>query len=360
MNLTDDFLLAKVSQERANAQIACYVNYMMMGNTLLFKIIKAASMATYVRNLATLIIPVRGNDPRYVCPTDRKMAPIITNQLDKVRKWESLPDRREPCTLDMILDIVERAKAEPDDGIVNAIQDNFITAIYGGYRCSEWAQGNKTHSAIGTHHLSEDPNKDGKHEAYAFTLGDISFRNDKNAPIPLSQIVNNPSRIPALCFVCFKHQKNDNHGEKRKFARNDEKPHLCFIRAMMRIIQRFIRLIGWNFDLPLSVYYSPETGETLNITSAEIEHEMQLAAIRVYELDPTKKDHLEMIKKWTAHSLRVGACVLLYTSGFSDTEIKFLLRWKSDSFRDYLRNLAFTARKQNSAINAMSVMPNFL
>ena len=92
MNLTDDFLLAKVSQERANAQIACYVNYM-MGNMLLFKIIiKAAAMATYVRNLVTLIIPSGGATLGYVCPTDRKMAPIITSQLDKVHKWEFLPN----------------------------------------------------------------------------------------------------------------------------------------------------------------------------------------------------------------------------------------------------------------------------
>lgn len=94
----------------------------------------------------------------------------------------------------------------------------------------------------------------------------------------------------------------------------------------MQIIHRFIQLIGWIFDLPLSVYYSQETGETLNITSAEIKREMQLAAICVYKLDPTKKDHLEMIKNWTAHSLWVGACVLLYTSGFSNTKIKLLLQ----------------------------------
>jgi hypothetical protein len=57
---------------------------------------------------------------------------------------------------------------------------------------------------------------------------------------------------------------------------------------------------------------------------------------------------------------RVGACATLYAKGFSEMEIKFLLRWKSNAFMTYLRNLAVTSRRHNEAMNDVSEIPNFL
>ena len=57
------------------------------------------------------------------------------------------------------------------------------------------------------------------------------------------------------------------------------------------------------------------------------------AAKGVYHL--SKKD----LSRFTVHSLRVGACFMLHTAGFSADDIKFELRWRSDAFRDYLRNI---------------------
>jgi hypothetical protein len=46
--------------------------------------------------------------------------------------------------------------------------------------------------------------------------------------------------------------------------------------------------------------------------------------------------------------------------GFSATLIKWLLRWRSDAFMTYLRNLAINARQQVMAMDRASAMPNFL
>ena len=78
----------------------------------------------------------------------------------------------------------------------------------------------------------------------------------------------------------------------------------------------------------------------------------------VYKLDRVK--HRAILQLYSSHSLRVGACTLLYAKGFSDTEIKHLLRWKSDAFMSYLRNLAVTSRRQNTAVNDGSEIPNFV
>ena len=66
------------------------------------------------------------------------------------------------------------------------------------------------------------------------------------------------------------------------------------------------------------------------------------------------------LKLWSAHSLRVGACVLLHATGFNAIEIKWTLRWRSDAFMDYLRNTHVLATRQNSVLDEVSAMPNFL
>ena len=81
---------------------------------------------------------------------------------------------------------------------------------------------------------------------------------------------------------------------------------------------------------------------------------------QVYNLDPNWKSEKEEINWWWGHSIWASATILLYTNGFSDPEIKFMLWWKSDAFHIYLQNLAYTTRKQNRAVNMVSnAMTNF-
>jgi hypothetical protein len=42
------------------------------------------------------------------------------------------------------------------------------------------------------------------------------------------------------------------------------------------------------------------------------------------------------------------------------TKIKHRLRWRSDAFMKYLRNLAVDARSQNQAMDAAASIANFL
>ena len=84
---------------------------------------------------------------------------------------------------------------------------------------------------------------------------------------------------------------------------------------------------------------------------------MRRAADTIYNLDPVK--HKKQLSLWSSHSLRVGASATLYSKGFSEMEIKYLLRWKSNAFMQYLRNLAVTSsRRHNLAINETSEVPN--
>ena len=125
----------------------------------------------------------------------------------------------------------------------------------------------------------------------------------------------------------------------------------------LAIVRRFIRLVGPRDDLPLSIYYDLDSTSIRNITSTIIDQQLQSLATSVYNLNP--RTDQTTIKKFTAHSLRVGACAILHAMGFEGYEIKRLLRWKSDAFMDYLRNLTVLAQRQNRAITDATTIPCF-
>jgi hypothetical protein len=84
---------------------------------------------------------------------------------------------------------------------------------------------------------------------------------------------------------------------------------------------------------------------------------MRTIASVVYNLDP--KIHKKELQLWSSHSYRVGACVLLHGMGYQAHQIKFLLRWKSDAFMDYLRNLAVLCDAHHQHMDAAAAMPFF-
>ena len=67
---------------------------------------------------------------------------------------------------------------------------------------------------------------------------------------------------------------------------------------------------------------------------------LQEAASIVYNIKDKKE-----LSKFTAHSIRVGACVILHSQNVSTEDIKFRLGWRSDAFRIYLRNIVALAEQ---------------
>jgi hypothetical protein len=135
--------------------------------------------------------------------------------------------------------------------------------------------------------------------------------------------------------------------------RVDNSSGRCFVAAMVRIVQRFLRLVGRRTGIPLAVY--KRGPEVLYLTEGVIAKTMKSLACAVYNLDPTKDD-----VRFSSHSLRVGACVILHANAFTASQIKFILRWKSDAFMEYLRNTAVLSHQQNRAIDLMDQMPNLI
>ena len=99
--------------------------------------------------------------------------------------------------------------------------------------------------------------------------------------------------------------------------------------------------------MPVAIFYDKtKKNKAIYINDFHINTVLREAAKHVYNI--SKKDELD---KFTSHSIRVGACVLLHSQNITTEDIKFRLRWRSDSFRMYLRNVIELAERHKNAVS---------
>ena len=81
---------------------------------------------------------------------------------------------------------------------------------------------------------------------------------------------------------------------------------------------------------------------------------MRSLAVETYKL--TKKEDIQL---FSCHSLRVGACTLLFSTNYpSHYFIKKVLRWRSESWQTYVRDLIVTSIQHNEALLKADTMPS--
>ena len=272
-------------------------------------------------------------------------------EYSKSKRWESVPNRREPFTLEMHKHIARAAAQQADDCcLISALANWTICNLYAGCRGIEWMQTNSQNQDANAYHKNRFGN------AYAFTLQDVQCASASNQIMTIQEALSNPTKVGSI-RIRFEEQKNGENGEKKLFVRNPKNAAICFVHNFIQILRRHAKLAHSNPKLPLSLYRH-SNGRICNITSADVETCIRDAASKLFNLHPiTNRAELQM---WSSHSLRVGACTTLYAMGFHEMEIKHLLRWKSNAFMTYLRNLAVTSRRHNDAMHDASCIPTFL
>ena len=100
-----------------------------------------------------------------------------------------------------------------------------------------------------------------------------------------------------------------------------------------------------HFNLQWLFFRNRVGGATL-ITSRHVEIFLQKKARSVYNI--TKK---EQLWRFTSHSIRLGACMLLHKNNCTSEFIKVRLQWRSDAFLTYLRKIIKFASLHNMASN---------
>jgi hypothetical protein len=356
MNWRDDLTLENASLRRCQLQLAMYAKHLATGSTILCRQVKSATIKNYVRDVASFLA-LFGNHPRDIRkdnPTDTKLSHILNSVFAELKRWEDVPNRREPFTLEMLTEVKNMAAAAKSgpDTLLAALSDWFECGLFAGLRLTE--HGQPAHCTDPRYPLL---NK--RMETKAFCLRDIRFETITKSRLSATAAIRAPNHLVCKCWIKFRTQKNGSHGEERLYTQNPNQNGLCFVRGMLRIVNRFVRLHGTDsHNTPLSTYRNTESGPPQLITSNNIDKIMRQAAATVYNLDPIK--HKKELQRWSSHSLRVGACVILHSMGYTETQIKWLLRWRSDAFMVYLRNLAILSNKQNTTLDDAAAMPHFL
>jgi len=205
------------------------------------------------------------------------------------------------------------------------------------------------------------PMKDIYGDTKAFTLGDVKWVLDNNTRLLGADVLQFPKSRVKRAQLCWRTQKNGQNGEHRSFTNPKDETNLSWISFTYSIVQRFVALCGPNdYTTPLSVYKADD-GSVKLLTSPDVERIMRQVAAHVYNLDPTTASGHKQLQLWSCHSIRVGACVLLHSRGFTDTQIQWILRWRSMAFLVYLRNIDVLCDQHVQAFNAaLEGMPNLV
>ena len=251
-----------------------------------------------------------------------------------------MPNRREPITYSMVDHLVSTTQISNIsklDSLPAALADWFILGMQTGMRKSEWCQ--DRHILSKTGHVTT--NRDGSPSA--FTFDDLTFEGTKGCRI--INLRTTPIRDAKMIKLRWRFQKNGNNGEVLTYMSNDSSPQRCPVQAALWIRDRAIRL-GVPPGLPIAVFQN-DHGCSQYIDDFHVTHMLQSLARAVFNISKT-----DDLSRFTCHSIRVGACVLLHETGQSPDFIKARLRWRSDAYQMYLRNTPKLAFLHNQAVNA--------
>ncbi|CAB9531804.1 unknown protein [Seminavis robusta] len=334
-----------------------YAVHLSSGHSIQCKSIKASTIDQYLLAASSLIRCFTQQDYRKDKLGDRTMGAYLSGVMRDIRRYETMADRREPYDHRMHALACKVAAKFPITSLVCCLTDGFEQGLCTGYRLTEWAQ-----PAGKTNVLS--PHGNGRTgpecKTRAVIPNDIRAVGLCGVRLIGMAIITLPLLRLSQMYVKFRTQKNGENGEEKLYERNPNPLGLCFVSSTYRSLVRFAQVQVMHPGLspastPLSVYWDPKSRRAKLVDGSAIEKFMRRLAAAVYNLHPLhdKAD----LSKWSSHSLRVGACVILHIMGFSDRDIQWILRWKSMSFVMYFRNVAILSRRQNAAFDRLQALP---
>lgn len=305
--------------------------------------LRSATLAGYGDAINALFL-LRGFPPPVVISDPNNASGIIIKNL---KSEEDIANQRSPLDSAIFAEIQQfSSKSKSEDSEVSLMMDLSCINRVTGCRMSEYSQ---TKGSIIDYHTFPS----GAKVIKAFTADDFLFVDKRGHKVTLphqpsaAQIIALEKRIVKVT-ITWRFQKNRQNNEKRTFsAENPSNKIICPVRAAMRIIFRARRL-NQPDHLPVAVYRHKDsfayiTGSRVGILLRQ--------AVRLAHPDISK----ENLKKFSAHSFRVWACVLLDEAGKSPDFIKKRLRWLGDSYRTYLRDTCAIQDQHREALASASL-----
>jgi hypothetical protein len=116
-----------------------YATHLATGLLLHFRTIKAATIGRYLAD------HLLGNfcdvDPQFTSSANTKLAPVIAKVIAEQKRWELVPNRREPFTLTLQLILSKTTSLFKDDCCLPVAMANWMLCnMYAGCQDIEWGQ----------------------------------------------------------------------------------------------------------------------------------------------------------------------------------------------------------------------------
>ena len=295
--------------------------HLAQGHTIHCLAIRSGTIDRYLHAAAKISTAANQMDPRL--DIHGKKSASITKVINEQKRWEEMPKRREPVTVAMIKDLEANARATEPDSLESALYDWNVMGHYYGFRLSEWAQNDENKAKFPLPAIDGSP--------LAFTFDDFQFLSAKGRHLKQGFDHKLATKNAAVVEVRWRFQKNLDNGQKIQQVCNREDAAMCCVQAAIRITQRAQRLNQSGGDT-LAVF-KDNKGRTCFITNTLISRHLRESAKRVYNIRSRA-----LLARWSAHSIRVGACVSLSEAKKDAPFIQVRLRWRSQAFTDYLRN----------------------
>ena len=329
MNWQDNPLLEGASPDfalRGQYQLAMYALHLSAGHSILCQSIKVATIEQYLLVASSFLSLFNGIDVRKDRSTDTQMGAILAPVLRDLKKYESIPDRREPYDPQMHTAARFMAAQYHPNSLTCALTDGFEQGYCAGYRLSEWAQPARQSNPL-TPQLNHLPNA--PIHTHALVPDDFRILTVSRRRISGLAILQVEVDQIAKMWVRWRTQKNGQHGEEKLFARNPKLGGFCFVSSAYRSLQRFQRLSILDTRLrpnvtPLSVYWSPSMASVKLVAANDIERFMRHLASQVGLPSPPRPGTLK--------TLASGALTLFVWAPAWRSMLWVSLGWISNGF----------------------------
>ena len=294
---------------------------MIQGSTIKQQLISYSTVILYLKDAGIF------KKPHPILPSrNLRYPPLLHSILHEFQRWQSIPNRRHPVTLNMIDYLFTLQQHKHPDSYDCALYDWLVLGLHTGHRKSEWCQDTTSFRNSGSFSRSI------KNTSTAFIAQDFRLSYKPTPHESSSPTVPRPNYLE----IQWRFQKNGQNGQVVSFAHNYKHPHRSPVHAAERILKRAKRLSN-PADHPIAIFASTTPKNSPKSSSyilhSQVEKSLRTIAAKVYSISSKSE-----LQRYSCHSLRVGACVLLHSSGADALTIKFRLRWRSDSFMEYLRN----------------------
>ena len=332
--------------------LACYTAFLATGHAIGLKSIKSGTVDGYLLTIKKFLKNFdeqSDRDARMFTGAAVIAAPI-KKIIDEMKRFEKQPNRREPWTLQLQARLFKESEDEQDDSLAKAGFQWFSCVLPAGCRRIEWCQ------PYASRDPAKEPELNIRNETYAFCADDVRFLGIGHRRLTTPYAIQNRDEVHYV-EITFRVQKNGVNGEVKRFARNVRSPFLNAVVHWIIILERFDRLVGLdNKTRPLAIYYDYAKGKTLNICSDDSKSLLQNTVRLEYGITDPKE-----LSKWTNHSIRVGMACILQSQGKPGDYIQRALRWCSETWKLYTRNLwSESIDLSNTMTNEMDTITQLL